>query len=159
MSYRLCPLCLRQVYKAFLEELHFYGILQVADMEKIFANLSELVEVSRHASLPLSVPLSLLPSLPLISVPFVPSQLSASVAKDLFLLFDGRSGDMIAPNNELILAFSMVRPALSALALHRVLNLLVWLCTVWPQVEPGVPEVLCEHGEAAWLREGLAPTA
>ena len=60
---------------------------------------------------PLSLPLSLPPSLPLISVSFVPSQLSASVAKDLFLLFDGRSGDMIAPNNELILAFSMVSAA------------------------------------------------
>ena len=35
-------------------------------------------------------------------------QLSVSVAKDLFQLFDGRRGDMIAATNELILAFSMV---------------------------------------------------
>ena len=35
-----------QVYKAFLEELQFYGVLAVADVQKIFANLSELVEVS-----------------------------------------------------------------------------------------------------------------
>ena len=35
-------------------------------------------------------------------------QLSVCIAKDLFLLFDGRHGDMIAPTNELILAFSMV---------------------------------------------------
>lgn len=34
-----------QVYKAFLEELQFYGFLAVADVQKIFANLSELVEV------------------------------------------------------------------------------------------------------------------
>lgn len=34
-----------QVYKAFLEELQFYGFLVVADVQKIFANLSELVEV------------------------------------------------------------------------------------------------------------------
>jgi hypothetical protein len=36
---------LEQVYKAFLEELQFYGLLAVADVQKIFANLSELVEV------------------------------------------------------------------------------------------------------------------
>jgi hypothetical protein len=65
------------VYKAFLEELQFYGYLVVADVQKIFANLSELVE------------------------------LSMTVASDLFKLFDSRSGDMIAPANELILAFSM----------------------------------------------------
>ena len=35
-------------------------------------------------------------------------QLSVSVATDLFHLFDGRRGDMIAATNELILAFSMV---------------------------------------------------
>ena len=34
-----------QVYKAFLEELHFHGLLQVADINKLFANLSELCEV------------------------------------------------------------------------------------------------------------------
>lgn len=34
-----------QVYKSFLEELQFYGFLAVADVQKIFANLSELVEV------------------------------------------------------------------------------------------------------------------
>lgn len=38
--------CLKlQIYKGFLEELHFYGVLKVADTEKIFANLSELCEV------------------------------------------------------------------------------------------------------------------
>ena len=37
---------LEQVYKGFLEELHFHGILKVADVDKIFANLSELCEVS-----------------------------------------------------------------------------------------------------------------
>ena len=31
------------------------------------------------------------------------------MATDLFKLFDGRSGDRIARNNELIWAFSMVR--------------------------------------------------
>ena len=35
-----------QVYKAFLEELQFYGCLTIADTDKIFGNLSELVEVS-----------------------------------------------------------------------------------------------------------------
>lgn len=34
-----------QIYKGFLEELHFYGILKIADTDKIFANLSELCEV------------------------------------------------------------------------------------------------------------------
>ena len=34
-----------QVYKAFLEEVQFYGYLLIADVQKIFANLSELVEV------------------------------------------------------------------------------------------------------------------
>jgi hypothetical protein len=68
---------LEQVYKAFLEELQFYGLLAVADVQKIFANLSELVE------------------------------LSVSVATDLLQLFVGRHGDMIAPTNELILTFSM----------------------------------------------------
>lgn len=98
--------CVHQVYRAFLEELHFYGILQVADMEKIFANLSELVEVSSCP--PTFLTLSPPPTSPRF---LLPPQLSASVAKDLFLLFDGRSGDMIAPNNDLILAFSMVRAA------------------------------------------------
>ena len=37
---------LEQVYKGFLEELHFHGVLKVADVDKIFANLSELCEVS-----------------------------------------------------------------------------------------------------------------
>lgn len=32
-----------------------------------------------------------------------------TVASDLFKLFDNRNGNMIAPTNELILAFSMVR--------------------------------------------------
>jgi hypothetical protein len=68
---------LEQVYKAFLEELQFYGYLVVADVQKIFANLSELVE------------------------------LSITVASDLFKLFNGRHGNGIAPTNELILAFSM----------------------------------------------------
>ena len=36
---------LEQVYKRFLEVLHFHGILVVADIDKIFANLSELCEV------------------------------------------------------------------------------------------------------------------
>ena len=36
-------------------------------------------------------------------------QLSLGVATDLFKLFDGRTGDQIARNKELILAFSMVR--------------------------------------------------
>ena len=36
---------LEQVYKGFLEELHFHGILKIADVDKIFANLSELCEV------------------------------------------------------------------------------------------------------------------
>ena len=34
-----------QVYKGFLDELHFHGILKIADVDKIFANLSELCEV------------------------------------------------------------------------------------------------------------------
>ena len=37
---------LENVYKGFLEELHFHGILKIADIDKIFANLSELCEVS-----------------------------------------------------------------------------------------------------------------
>jgi len=37
------------VYKGFLGDLHFYGILQIADVDKIFANLSELCEVSSTA--------------------------------------------------------------------------------------------------------------
>ena len=42
----VCVVCVCvQVYKAFLEELQFYGLLAVADVQKIFANLSELVEV------------------------------------------------------------------------------------------------------------------
>jgi len=36
---------LEQVYKGFLEVLHFHGILVLADVDKIFANLSELCEV------------------------------------------------------------------------------------------------------------------
>ena len=36
---------LEQVYKGFLEELHFHGVLKVADVDKVFANLSELCEV------------------------------------------------------------------------------------------------------------------
>lgn len=68
---------LEQIYKGFLEELHFYDLLVVADTDKIFANLSELCE------------------------------LSASVARDLFKLFHHRSGSMVAPSSELILAFSM----------------------------------------------------
>ena len=36
------------------------------------------------------------------------SQLSSSVANDLFQLFSGRSGSKIAPNGELIAAFGMV---------------------------------------------------
>lgn len=36
---------LSQVYKGFLEELHFHGVLKIADVDKIFANLSELCEV------------------------------------------------------------------------------------------------------------------
>ncbi len=36
---------LEQVYKGFLDELHFHGILKIADVDKIFANLSELCEV------------------------------------------------------------------------------------------------------------------
>ena len=66
------------MYKGFLEELHFHDILKIADVDKIFANLSELCE------------------------------LSSSVANDLFRLFEGRSGKRVAPNNELILSFSMV---------------------------------------------------
>ena len=38
---------LERVYKGFLEELHFHGILKVADVDKIFANLSELCEVRK----------------------------------------------------------------------------------------------------------------
>jgi len=68
---------LEQVYKAFLEELHFHGLLKVADIDKLFANLSELCE------------------------------LSARVCRDLFQLFDGRSGSAIASNNALIRVFSM----------------------------------------------------
>lgn len=34
-----------QVYKGFLEELHFHRVLEEAKIEKIFANLSELCEV------------------------------------------------------------------------------------------------------------------
>ena len=36
---------LELVYKNFLEELHFHQILGVADVDKIFANVSELCEV------------------------------------------------------------------------------------------------------------------
>ena len=36
---------LELVYKTFLEELHFHQILKVADVDKIFANLSELCQV------------------------------------------------------------------------------------------------------------------
>ena len=36
---------LELVYKNFLEELHFHQILKVADIDKIFANLSELCQV------------------------------------------------------------------------------------------------------------------
>ena len=39
------PLFSRQVYKGFLDELHFHNILTVADTLKIFSNLSELCEV------------------------------------------------------------------------------------------------------------------
>ncbi len=38
--------CCVQVYKGFLDELHFHGILKIADVDKIFANLSGLCEVS-----------------------------------------------------------------------------------------------------------------
>ena len=37
--------CDLQVYKGFLEELHFHNILKIADVDKIFANLSEMCEV------------------------------------------------------------------------------------------------------------------
>lgn len=43
---------LELVYKNFLEELHFHQILKVADGDKIFANLSELCEVSTRTSYP-----------------------------------------------------------------------------------------------------------
>ena len=82
------------MYKAFLEELQFYGLLTVADIQKIFANLNELVEVCDQVISTVMI-YSLL-------------QLSISVASDLFKLFVGRHGDMIAPTNELILTFSMV---------------------------------------------------
>ena len=88
---------LEQVYKGFLEELHFHGILKVADVDKIFANLSELCEVStfwKYVSHQVNV--------------YFPLKLSSSVANDLFKLFEGRSGSRIAPNRELILSFSMV---------------------------------------------------
>lgn len=68
---------LELVYKKFLEELHFHQILKVADIDKIFANLSELCE------------------------------LTSDVANNLFQLFDGRHGNNIAPVSELIKAFSM----------------------------------------------------
>ena len=42
---------LELVYKNFLEELHFHQILKVADGDKIFANLSELCEVSIYTYL------------------------------------------------------------------------------------------------------------
>jgi hypothetical protein len=116
---------LEQVYKAFLEELQFYGLLAVADVQKIFANLSELVE------------------------------LSVSVATDLLQLFVGRHGDMIAPTNELILTFSMVGFDWRG-SWH---DLLGFAPTVWAQVEPSVPEVLCQYGETAWLCEGPAAAA
>lgn len=41
---------LELVYKTFLEELHFHQILKVADVDKIFANLSELCEVGIYAA-------------------------------------------------------------------------------------------------------------
>ncbi|XP_064400266.1 pleckstrin homology domain-containing family G member 6-like [Halichondria panicea] len=68
---------LELVYKGFLDELHFHGILKIADVDKIFANLSGLCE------------------------------LSSSIAEQLFQMFNGRSGNKIAPNGELIRAFSM----------------------------------------------------
>ncbi|XP_019856097.1 PREDICTED: uncharacterized protein LOC100634507 [Amphimedon queenslandica] len=68
---------LEQVYKGFLEELHFHRVLEEAKIEKIFANLSELCE------------------------------LSSSIANDLLKLFEGRSQDNVALPNELVLSFSM----------------------------------------------------
>ena len=95
-------------------------------------------------------------------------QLSSSVASDLFRLFDGRKGKMIAANGELILAYSMVcvhlrviccrthnsslegskRPyttcIISLLYCNTVSHgvLLLSLPPVWPQVQPGVPALL-----------------
>lgn len=68
---------LEQVYKHFLEELQFHGMLSEASSEKIFGNISELIE------------------------------LTLSIAKDLLNLFERRSADNIAKPTELILAFRM----------------------------------------------------
>lgn len=89
---------LELVYKKFLEELHFHQILKVADIDKIFANLSELCEVGPCGS----------QHLPPINNA-IPLQLTSDVANNLFQLFDGRHGNNIAPVSELIKAFSMVR--------------------------------------------------
>ena len=68
---------LDKVYKGFLEELHFNGILQLAEVNKIFANLSELCE------------------------------LSSGIAIDLSKLFLNRPPLQVASTNELVLTFSM----------------------------------------------------
>jgi hypothetical protein len=75
LTKQLLPL--EQVYKGFLEELHFHGLLREAKIEKIFANISELCE------------------------------LTSSVAYDLLRLFERRSSVNIAQPNELILSFNM----------------------------------------------------
>ena len=89
---------LELVYKNFLEELHFHQLLKVADTDKIFANLSELCEVTPVIIQQWCV------SLLIASI-----QLSSDVAINLFTLFHGRHGNKIAPVSELIKAFSMVR--------------------------------------------------
>lgn len=78
-----------------------------------------------------------------------------SVVTDLFQLFVGRHGDMIAPTNELILAFSMVG-GLQVWSQH---NLQGFTPTVWSQVEPSLSEVLRQYGETTRLCEGTPAVA
>ena len=129
---------LELVYKTFLEELHFHQILKVADVDKIFANLSELCEVCvQWTYLPIPYPM-------LYSIHFLHHvQLSSDVANNLFTLFDCRHGNKIAPVSELIKAFSMVREfkvhARIAYVFCLSLNVLVW-----SQVQPSLPAILCQ---------------
>ncbi len=59
-------------------------------------------------------------------------QLSSSIAEQLFQLFDGRSGNKIAPNGELIRAFSMVSVAINRQQLFMTnFKLFPKACSMW----------------------------
>ena len=66
-------------------------------------SLSVSLSLSLSLFLSLSLSFSLSQAIPLFL------QLSSDVANNLFVLFDGRRGNNIAPVDELIKAFSMVR--------------------------------------------------